>query len=216
MRIGLFGGTFNPIHLGHLRAVQEVQEAFTLDKCYLIPAAIPPHKKPIGIASAKDRFEMVRLAVSDSPHFSVSDVELKRSGPSYTIDTVRYYQAILPKATQFYLILGIDSFLQIEIWKSYMDLFRQVAFIVMARPGGKQISSQWQMLESSIKSAGYQFFAAQNCFTHPKKQPVYICDVSLLDISSTKIRKLIKNRRSIKFLVPEKVEEFIKIKGLYL
>ncbi|MBN1930226.1 MAG: nicotinate (nicotinamide) nucleotide adenylyltransferase [Desulfobacterales bacterium] len=221
MRIGLFGGTFNPIHLGHLRAVQEVQEAFNMDKCYLIPAAIPPHKKQIGIASAEDRFEMVKLATSDSPNFIVSDVELKRSGPSYTIDTVIYYQSILPKATQLYLIVGIDSFLQIEIWKFYPDLFSHIAFIVMARPGprGKQIFSNRQVLENFMKSrisADYRFSIAQNCFMHPEKQAVYICDVSLLDISSTKIRRLIKDGRSIKFLVPEKVEEFIKTKGLYL
>ncbi len=91
MRIGLFGGTFNPIHLGHIQVVHEVQEGFALERIILIPSALPPHKEPGGVADARDRMEMIRLAIADYPDFMVSDVELKRSGPSYTIDTVRHF-----------------------------------------------------------------------------------------------------------------------------
>ncbi|HPA14643.1 MAG TPA: nicotinate-nucleotide adenylyltransferase [Desulfobacterales bacterium] len=221
MRIGLFGGTFNPIHIGHLRAALEVQEGFHLNRFYIIPAAIPPHKTLYGIANPRDRFEMVRLAVSNNPDFIVSDVELKRSGPSYTIDTVRFFESTLTKGTSLNLVLGLDAFLQMETWKSYMDLFLLIPFIVMARPGAAGSESKKKLkiignyLQSNI-SEGYKFNPSQNCFVHEKMKPVYVFDVSLLDISSTKIRNLIKQGRSIKFLVPEKVENYIKTKGLYL
>lgn len=221
MRIGLFGGTFDPIHHGHLRAALEVKEGFALDKIYLIPAAIPPHKASGGVAGAKDRLEMIRLAVSGYSDFTVSDVELKRSGPSYTIDTVNHFKSILPEDTRLYLIVGLDAFLEIDTWKSYNDLFLLVSFIVMARPGAGYSSSitKWKTYEDYIKSRishGYEFSVAQSCYVHKEKQPVFIFDVSLLDISSTKIRELVKKGSSIKFLVPEKVEDFIKTKGLYL
>jgi nicotinate-nucleotide adenylyltransferase len=221
MRIGLFGGTFNPIHNGHLRAALEVQEGFKLDKCYIIPAAIPPHKELYGIANPPDRLEMVRLAVSNHPDFIVSDVELKRPGPSYTIDTVHYFTSALPNETRLYLVMGFDAFLQMEIWKSYMELFQLIPFIVMARPGAtgseskKALKVIQKYLQSTI-SENYKFSPSQHCFVHEKMRPVYVFDVSLLDISSTKIRELIKQGRSIKFLVPEKVEDYIKIRGFYL
>ncbi len=221
MRIGLFGGTFDPIHHGHLRAALEVKEGFALDKIYLIPAAIPPHKASGGIAGAKDRLEMIRLAVSGYSDFTVSDIELKRSGPSYTIDTVNHFKSILPEDTRLYLIVGLDAFLEIDTWKSYNDLFLLVSFIVMARPGAGYSSgiTKWKTYEDYIKSRishGYEFSVTQSCYVHEEKQPVFIFDVSLLDISSTKIRELVKKGSSIKFLVPEKVEDFIKTKGLYL
>ncbi|MBU4209797.1 MAG: nicotinate (nicotinamide) nucleotide adenylyltransferase, partial [Proteobacteria bacterium] len=138
--IGLFGGTFNPIHVGHLRAIQDVQNRFALDKCYLIPAALPPHKEPGDVVDAKYRLEMIRLAVSEySDRLNsviISDVELKRSGPSYTVDTVNHFKSILPYNSRLYFILGIDAFLEIDTWKSYSDLFYLTAFIVMARPRG--------------------------------------------------------------------------------
>lgn len=221
MRIGLFGGTFNPIHIGHLRAALEVQEGFKLDKCYIIPAAIPPHKDLYGIENPRDRLEMVRLAATNHPDFIVSDVELKRSGPSYTIDTIHHFKSTLPGATSLFLILGYDAFLQMEIWKSYMDLFLLIPFIVMARPGpaGSESKKQLKVIETYLQSTiskSYKFNPSQHSFIHERMKPVYVFDVSLLDISSTKIRDLIKQGRSIQFLVPEKVEDYIKSRGLYL
>ena len=107
MRIGLFGGTFDPIHFGHLRAAKEVMQGFHLRKIFLIPAAIPPHKQNQGIASAQDRLEMTRLAVADDPTIRVSDVELNRPGYSYTIDTVTYYQKQNKGRDEFYFIMGV-------------------------------------------------------------------------------------------------------------
>ena len=225
MHIGLFGGTFNPIHNGHLKAVEEVQKGFSLDESYLIPSALPPHKEQKDLADAKNRMEMIHLAVASCPALmksvTVSDVELKRSGPSYTIDTVCHFKSILPKDSRLYLILGLDAFLEIDTWKSYMDLFMLTSFIVIPRPGTGSsdrsiiLKSIGNYLKKSI-SHGYNYSFAQSCYIHSNKQPVFFFDVSPINISSTKIRKLINQGMSIKSLVPEKVEEFIKTKGLYL
>ena len=133
MRLGLFGGTFNPIHLGHLRAAIEVQEAFGLEKILLIPSARPPHKQADQVASAGDRLEMVRLAVQGEPLLEASDVELARPGPSYTIETLRYFQDRFGPESQVFFVVGQDAFSEIATWKSYQALFSIAHFVVMAR-----------------------------------------------------------------------------------
>jgi nicotinate-nucleotide adenylyltransferase len=220
MRIGLFGGTYNPIHLGHLRAAVEVKEGFSLDEIYLIPCAIPPHKKSGHIAGAQERYEMARIATSNTPGFSAYDVELKRSGPSYTIDTVLYFKSVMPE-TKLYFILGLDAFLEIDTWKSYMDLFPLIPFIILTRPdaGHKDPSLRQQKIEDFIKSrisAGYKYDSSQSGFIHLKMEPLFLFDVTPLEISSSAIRSLIKKERSIRFLVPDEAIDFIKTKGLYL
>jgi nicotinate-nucleotide adenylyltransferase len=220
-RIGLFGGTFNPIHLGHVQVIQEVKKGFGLDKIFIIPSALPPHKAPQGLVKAGDRIEMIRRSFSNYPDFAVSDVELNRSGPSYTIDTVRYFKSIFPEADKLFLILGSDAFLEIDTWKSYKDLFLLIPFIVMFRgiqgKNGRMIGRKTveDYLKSKI-SEGYNLSASQSSYIHKKRQPVYVFNVTPIDISSTKIRNLIKNGSPIKSQVPEIVEAFIKSKGLYL
>ena len=220
-RIGLFGGTFNPIHLGHVQVVREVKAGFGLDKILIIPSALPPHKELIGVVDAEDRLEMIRLAFSGDPNFVISDVELKRSGPSYTIDTVRHFKSISPENTKLYLIVGLDAFLEINTWKSYNDLFLLIPFIVMSRTVNKENSAdlEWKSLNDYLQSKiskGYTFSIAQSSFIHDKKQPVCVFNVTPVDISSTTIRKRIKEGRSIERLVPDIVKDFIKTKGLYL
>jgi len=221
MRIGLFGGTYNPIHLGHLRTAVEVKEGFSLDEIYLIPCAIPPHKKSRPVAGAQERYEMARISTLNTPGFSASDVELKRSGPSYTIDTVLYFKSVLPKDTELYFILGLDAFLEIDTWKSYMDLFSLIPFIILTRPYAGQIDPglRQQKIEDFIKSrisAGYKYDSSQSGFVHLEMEPLFLFDVTPLEISSSAIRSLIKKGRSIQFLVPDDVIDFIKTKGLYL
>jgi nicotinate-nucleotide adenylyltransferase len=220
-KIGIFGGTFNPIHNGHLKVGREVRQGFDLDKILLVPAAVPPHKKTENVAKARDRLEMIRLAIEKDPCFEVSDLELKRRGPSYTIDTVERFESIFPENTRLYFIVGMDAFLDIESWKSYGELFRAIPFIVMSRPGlasgdgDKQRKSPRELLISRV-SSGYVFDEKRNAFFHPEKKPVFLFDVAPVDISATMIRKRIKRGRKIDGLVPEKVKEFIEKKGLYL
>jgi nicotinate-nucleotide adenylyltransferase len=220
MRIGLFGGTFNPIHFGHLRPLLEIKESFTLDRIYFIPSSLPPHKAPIGIADAKDRYHMIELATREQTDFMVSDVELGRPGPSYAIDTVYHFQSTLSETDRLYLILGMDAFLEIDTWKSFEAFFDRVAFIVMNRPAERPPEDLMTdaSLEAFVKdkiSAKYRFSAEQSCYTHDEKKPVFTVHVTGLNISATKIRDLIKQGKSIRYLVPEPVADFIHTKGLY-
>jgi nicotinate-nucleotide adenylyltransferase len=220
MRIGLFGGTFNPIHIGHLRTVLEVRERFGLGRVYLIPSAIPPHKFGTGIASPSDRMEMIRCAVENDPDFVVSDVELKRTGPSYTIDTLSYFAKVLPETDPRFLIIGMDAFLELHTWKDFMGILSGTPLIVMGRP---EANNRVQFQDMSIAVAdyldvlipGYQFDRQQSVFVHPEFQPVHLIGVTSLEISSSAIRTLVRKGRSIRFLVPETVSEFIASKGLY-
>ncbi|MDP2647304.1 MAG: nicotinate-nucleotide adenylyltransferase [Desulfobacterales bacterium] len=220
-RIGLFGGTFNPIHFGHLRSALEVQEGFGLDRIYLIPSAFPPHKETVGIADVKDRLEMIRLAAAAHPGFFVSDVELQRQHLSYTVDTVVHFKSSCPKDCRLYLIMGLDAFQEIDTWKSYLDLFDLIPIIVMTRPQSQpdpEHSGQERLdlfLQSRISSQ-YQYSAAQSAYIHPAWQPVHLFAVTSFAISSTRIRQSVKKGRSIKFLVPENVARFITARGLYL
>ncbi len=221
MRIGLFGGTFNPIHLGHLRAALEVKKAFSLARNYIIPSAIPPHKNNLGLVETGDRLEMIRQAVFEHPGLVVSDIELKRSGPSYTLDTVNHFKSTFSEDTRLYLIVGLDAFLEIDTWKSYNDLLRIIPFIVLERPDPKwkDASRQRQVLEEFLKcriSKGYNYSPSRLGYFHTDKQPIFISKLSLLDISSSAIRELIKAGGSIQSLVPQKVESFIRSQGLYI
>ena len=151
----------------------------------------------------------------------ISDVELDRPGPSYSIDTVNYFQSTLPAGTELYLILGIDAFLEIDTWKSYQTFFDRVPFIVMQRPGkkgsnqpGKQDPIE-RFLQLTI-SKNYRLSADESCYIHEKKMPVFKADVTALDISSTKIRTIIKQGGAIRYLMPESVAAYIQTKGLYV
>ena len=220
MRIGLFGGTFNPVHLGHLRAAVEVRQGFELDEIYLIPAALPPHKVPVELASAADRLEMLRLAIGADTGIKISDVELNRSGPSFTIDTVRYFKQTLPDETQLHLILGLDAFLEIDTWKSYRQLLTQIPLIVINRPNGDHVEggAPWKIMNDFIfskMSTEYTFSASRSAYLASQRQPIYVLEIAALDISSTMVRRRIGKGLPIDNLVPQKVADYIRTKGLY-
>jgi nicotinate-nucleotide adenylyltransferase len=213
VRLGLFGGTFNPIHLGHLRAAVEVREAFNLDRLLLIPSAQPPHKMAEHVANAEDRLEMVRLAIHGEPSLEVSDVELARPGLSYTIETLRYFQDRFGSESDIHFIVGQDAFSEITTWKSYQALFVTAHFIVMTRP-----RSKLRRLEDFIHtqiSAEYKYDPTSNQYSHSRWRTIFCLDITYLDISATKIREWIRRGRSIRFLVPDAVQGFIDKKGLY-
>jgi len=213
VRIGLFGGTFNPIHVGHLRAAVEVWETFDLDKVLLIPSANPPHKKGEGIASARDRYEMVRLAVQGIPFLEACDVELERSGPSYTIETLEYFRDHFGPECTIHFVVGQDAFSEIATWKSYRQLFSRAHFIVMTRRGGKLTDLEDFILNHISKRYQYDSTSAQ--YRHPDWCSIFCLDLTLLDVSATQTRNRIRHGRSVRFLVPLAVENFIQEKGLY-
>ena len=221
MRIGLFGGTFNPVHLGHLRAAVEVRQGFELDEVFLIPAALPPHKLPGEVAAAADRLNMLNLALGADSGLIVSDVELNRSGPSYTIDTVDHFKQTLPAQSRLFLIMGLDAFLEIDTWKSYRKLLAQIPLIVINRPnaGDRMSGVPWKVMVDYIStklSADYSYSASRSAYLASGQQPIYVFEVTALDISSTRIRLAISKDQSINYLVPPKVAEYIRTKGIYL
>lgn len=218
---GLFGGTFNPVHMGHLRVAEEVLESFVLDRIFFIPSAIPPHKETLDLAPAADRFEMISRAIAAHPEFVVSDAEIKRQGRSYTIDTVRHFRKILPENTPIYLMVGSDAFFEIDTWKAFTSLFDQIPTIVMRRPGpnGRRDARFREKIAEILTtniSMEYRFFADRSVFECPGKQPVFLFDVTPLDISSTRIRDMVRQGRSIRFLVPDIVNGYIQSRGLYI
>ena len=218
--IGLFGGTFNPLHNGHLAVAEDVRAQFQMEKVYFIPSALPPHKKSDNLADARDRYQMIETAISAYEKFDVSDVEIQRKGLSYSIDTVRYFKKNFFAST-CYLIVGMDAFLEVDTWKSYETFFDLIPIIVMTRPAesAEPALNPSEELESYIQAhvdQCYEFSPPASCFVHPEKQPVFLCHVTPMDISSTRIRNLIKQGKSFTTLVPAAVEKYIYKKGLYL
>jgi nicotinate-nucleotide adenylyltransferase len=212
-RLGLFGGTFNPIHLGHLRAGLEIQEAFALDRLLFIPTAVPPHKKYAGLLPFAQRWKMVQLAIDGTPFFKASDVEKKRAGKSYSIQTLRFFKKKYGHKVELYFIIGIDAFWEINTWREFHNLFTLSHFIVMDRPGYSRKRIK-EFLNQTV-SPEIAYCPGENRFLHPGGFSIYLFSVPLMDISSTRIRSLRQEKRSIRYLVPEKVEEQIMRKNLY-
>lgn len=213
-RLGLFGGTFNPIHYGHLRSAEEVCEALNLTRLWFIPAAIPPHKAPKEITPFAVRLEMTRLAVGDHSRFEVSDIEGRRPGRSYSIETLRLIRQELGPEWDLFFILGMDAALEIATWKDYGQLFTLCHFVVLDRPG----YDRSRLEEVLVREVHPQFhsLAGQAGFQHPSGYQVLFLAATLMDISATGIRGLVRRGRSIRYLLPEAVREYIIKKNLYL
>ncbi len=222
MNIGLFGGTFNPLHNGHIDTIQYVADKFVLKKVVFIPCSIPPHKGQENLASAKDRFDMVNLSVKALPDlsgFCASDIELKRKGLSFTIDTIKEIKNKIKGDNKFFLIIGSDAFLDIHTWKNFKKIFKEIYVIIMLREqktrGKKLIKRLKSYIEDNISNQ-YKLSSIDDTFIHKDKKDIFIADVPKIDISSTKIRQAVKQGDSIKTFTPASVEKIIVNKGLYL
>lgn len=213
---GLFGGTFNPFHRGHLEVISHVKKMFNLDLVHIFPSAIPPHKSSTDLAPARERFEMVKLSVRGINGLFASDVEINRKGPSFTVDTVNHFKKDLPPNTDLRLIVGSDAFFDINTWKKSEEIFSLISIIVMIRPGLEKHSKDIASFLKNMISNDYSHINGQDLFSHPLLKPVYICKVPEIDISSTLIRQRVKKHLSLASLVPCPVEEIIRKKGLYL
>lgn len=218
-RIGLFGGTFDPIHNGHLQVAVDVLRLFTLDTIFFIPCAIQPQKSTDPVAPASDRVAMLRLALQDHPGLAISEFEIQRGGPSYTIDTLRYFATAHSPGTRLFFILGIDAFLEIDTWKAYPQLLDLAAFIVMARPGtdtspGQALRKAAGYAQRSISSQ-YRLDDHGGRLVHPAKQPIYLAHVSQIDVASTDIRSSIRRGESVRDRMNPVVLRYIEEKGLY-
>jgi len=212
-KIGLFGGTFNPIHLGHLRSAEEIGESFGLDEVIFIPASDPPHKNKGEILPASLRAEMVRLAIVNNPRFALSEVELQRPGKSYSVQTITHFRQRYGGDAQLYFILGLDAFLEINTWMDYAALFSLCHFIVMTRPGFEKNFTPEHLPVEMAKDFCYD--SQEGGYAHRSGFLVFSKEITALDISSTKIRENIREHHSVKYLLPEPVQAFIDQNNLY-
>jgi nicotinate-nucleotide adenylyltransferase len=211
--IGIMGGTFNPIHFGHLRAAEEVAESLRLEQMIFIPAAKPPHKSEVEVVSFDHRWHMMQLAIAGNPLFVLSDLEYQRPGVSYSVETLTQLSKERGGSEELYFVLGLDAFLELQTWKSYRELFSLCHFIVVARPGFSPESLD-AMLNTQV-SDRYSFDIQLQGYRHPNLHTVYYREVTLLDISSSTIRKLLAQGGTVRYLLPKKVEEYIQQQGLY-
>lgn len=207
------GGTFNPIHLGHLRIAEEVREAFGIDKVFFIPTYKPPHKKDNGsLISPEHRLEMVRLSMKDNPFFEASDIEIKRGGRSYSIVTLKELHEKYQK-TDFSFIVGTDSFNDITTWCEYEELFKLTNFIVIPRPG-YPVKKIGEILPVEL-ARKFWYDAAKAVYANNYGTCVAYRETTLFGISASGIRKMVKEGKSTRYVLPKEVEEYITKNKLY-
>jgi nicotinate-nucleotide adenylyltransferase len=214
-RIGVFGGTFNPIHYGHLRAALEVREKLGLEKIFFVPSGNPPLKNS-DIAPAADRHEMTRLATASHHFFEVSDIECRQQEKSYTVNTLRVLRGMYP-GIRICLVLGIDSFLDIPTWHQHVKLLEEADFVVISRPG-HTFSSLTRMLRSdSGMLAALDASSTDVLPAHIEGgRNAMLLNVTPFHVSATMIRGLLREGKSIKYLLPEVVESYIISHNLFL
>jgi nicotinate-nucleotide adenylyltransferase len=212
LKFGVLGGTFDPVHLGHLRMGEEVCERLDLDKVFLIPGSLPPHKINQILTPFNDRLKMVQMAVEPSSMLDALDLEGKRKGLSYSIETLRELHDIYGSNLELFFIIGMDAFSDINTWKEYKELFKAANFVVINRPG---ISfGEIRPFVDSL-DVGFEKENTKSSFISPSGNRLSFIETTLLEISSTKIRELVASGKSIRYLVPEPVRLYIMEKRLY-
>lgn len=210
-KLGICGGTFDPVHLAHLRSAEEVSEELGLDRVLFMPCASPPHNKRVR-ANTTHRLAMVHLAVKDHPVFEVSELEVVRGGHSRTVDTLEQLKLDYP-GHELYFLLGTDQFFYLHSWYRPDRLLELADFVVMDRPA----SPRWDLLDYLRTELDPAFEADGNgWFRLPGGHGVRPMATTLLDISSTDIKRRVATGRSISFLVPQAVEDYIKSMKLYV
>lgn len=198
MRLGVFGGSFDPPHLGHLAVAEAAREALGLDLVLFVPAPRPPHKPGAPLAPISDRLDLLRAAVADNPAFAASDAEARRPGPSYSADTLEELHHEYPGAELFCLV-GSDTAVQLQTWHDPPRLFAAAAFAVLVRPGWpeERVAAWWRAQPSDLRPH------------------LVVVPAPGLDVSATDVRRRLASGRSVRYLVPEPVRALIAARGLY-
>lgn len=199
MKIGIFGGAFNPVHKGHIQLAQNYFDKLALDKMLFVPTAVPPHKTSQHLAPEKVRLDMLKIAVKDKSYFEISDIEFKRQGKSYTYDTLTLLEEMYPN-DEFFLIIGADQFLSFDKWYRWQDILQKVTLCTCAR---EDENEKRKILEFSNELDGL------------KKDRFFLLDVPVLKLSSSEVREKIKNNINVSDLLPKGVYEYIVKEGLY-
>jgi nicotinate-nucleotide adenylyltransferase len=196
-RIGVMGGTFDPIHYGHLVTAEVVRGEFDIDLVLFVPSGIPPHKDPRLVSPKEHRYLMTVFATLTNPYFEVSRVDIDREGETYTIDTLRDLRKLYGNETELYFITGADAIAEITGWKDAAELMKLAEFVAATRPG-------------------YQFDRNILDWFERRGKQLHLLQVPAMAISSTDIRRRVQARKSIRYFVPEAVEHYIHKNGLYL
>lgn len=206
----IFGGSFNPVHYGHLVLADEVLEALALDRVVFVPAAVPPHKAPRSLAPAADRYAMVELAVGDDPRFAVSDLELRRSGPSYTVDTLA---ALALPPDELFLVIGSETFLDLLSWREPRRIATLARLVVVPRTGSvfDPDSAAAQKVLREIAAERFSDVASDGI----GDRAVLVVRATSLPISSSDLRRRVREGRSIRYRLPDPVVAYIEAHRLY-
>jgi len=213
MKWGLLGGTFDPIHIGHLRCAEEILEMFDLNRIMFVPASKPPHKIHGDITSFNHREQMITLAIEGNPVFSFCDVEKQRENTSYSVETVEYILKKYMKNLELYFILGQDAFHAIQTWKEWEKLLLLCNFVVMTRPGYE--NKGLSVILPAAFASRFTYDDQVEGFRGPTGNIIFFREVTFLDISSSDIRQRVKLGKTVKFLVPEAVRHYIAKHSLY-
>jgi len=218
LRTGILGGTFNPIHYGHLRPVDEVREALHLDQVRFVPLSLPAHKSSDDIAPALDRLEMVQVALGEFPHFVCDPIEIKRGGISYTVDTLAEMSESYCRGHDLFFIIGADAFSLLDSWREPLRLLKMVNFAVTLRGeqnSGEVMTRVEDMLKGFDKRAHFKSLGENRFQYHDSERVINFISVNTLNISATMIRESIRSRYPLQNLLPLPVEGIIIRRGLY-
>ncbi len=211
--VGIFGGTFNPIHLGHLRAAEEVLEALGLERMIFVPSAQPPHKSDDQMAKARDRLAWVRAATAANPRFQVDALEVERGGPSYSADTLRTLgERLAPELPVF--IIGHDAFALVDSWREPESLFHLTHFAVIARPP-QAVGSLSDWIPKCIRDEVEIDSDGDRARHRTAGTWIRRLEIRALDVSASDIRERLQTGRSVRYLVPEAVIEAVEQSGAY-
>lgn len=188
MKIGILGGTFNPIHNGHLVLADEVRQKLALEKILFIPVYDPVHKEAKDLIPAAERFKMVKMAIRDNPRFEALDIEIKRRGKSYTIDTLRVLKGQYPEVKKFFFIVGSDAVGYLDNWKDIDEVMKLAKFIIASRPNYPLKNLPENILPIAVES---------------------------IEVSGFRLRQRIRNNESVRYYLPKEVDSYIQKKGFY-
>lgn len=218
LRLGLLGGSFNPVHNGHLAIARQTREALGLDRILFIPTSHPPHKPNGSLAPAQDRYEMVRLAIASDPYFAISDVEIRRPGKAYSIDTIRLLQQEYGAQTQLFFLIGFDAFLDFPSWREPLTLLELCPFVVLSRPGLSFRSLSTVTLLPPIPQSSLADLDAgriSQLEVPLGKQRLTCLQLTPSSVSASDIRARIRRGLPVANLLPPLVESYILQHHLY-
>ena len=220
MRAGLFGGTFNPIHNGHLMVAQQALGNLGLDSLTIVPCRTPPHKSAAYLAPAADRLQMIRLALPADERYRISEVEIQRPGPSYTIDTIDRFLTTTAPGSNLFLIMGMDAFFEIHTWKRYRQVIERTQPVVVTRrkAGARQPGDEIDRMDAYIRShlcPDYRQLAGRSAWQRNDGACIHLLPTDPVEVSSSRVRERLAAGKPVDHLVPGAVNAYIEQKGLY-